>query len=530
MRLSLLGLGILAPTASLGQVVETVWVPTGDCSPNGGAGGSGAGDSQEHFGTATIAYTTTNSNGVVTTLTTTSTYPIIPTTGSPQSGPVTLETKLTTTNSRGSTIAVTSTYASITTAITTPPLPIETTATCPQDNNTYYVAGGYTYEIYCGFDFYGSDLPDLQTDNLADCLLACSNYTPEAGPYGAGGASCVAATWQSAGNNCYRKYGIYEVNNEDPGVASGRQVQFEPAVPPTTNISAEFGPGNAYTGTFATSTGAGTANTGTGGSNNGITTSSSATNGSPGTTTNSGAEPTYSNISPTCSDNNTYYVDRFGLQYDIRCGLNFDDADVALQAHADTFEGCIQYCSLLKDCAGVSFQDTDCYPIFTFRGYRPETAAEGTGLLTAIPTDGHNSGSITPDDLCAEGLDGQLYTDTFQCTWNILCDQTVGGTALEQTIQTNLEACINYCAFYDGCESVYFEGTGGSASSQANTSANCFPQSSIGAVSADTGFSAATLQGTCNVCSSVPYLCDGRCLHPPIVARQPVRLAMEIFG
>ena len=70
--------------------------------------------------------------------------------------------------------------------------------------------------------------------------------------------------------------------------------------------------------------------------------------------------------------------------------------------------------------------------------------------------------------------------DKFQCTWIHFCDQTIGGTALQQTIQTNLEACINYCAFYDGCVSVYFDGTGGLASSQANDSANCFPMSSIG--------------------------------------------------
>ena len=106
-----------------------------------------------------------------------------------------------------------------------------------------------------------------------------------------------------------------------------------------------------------------------------------------------------------------------------------------------------------------------CNPIFTFRGYSPEIAAEGTDLLTAIPTDGQNSGSITPDDLCAEGFDGQSYTDRIQCIWIIFGDQTIGGTALQQTIQTNLEACINYCAFYDGCVSVYFDGAGGFASS-----------------------------------------------------------------
>ncbi|CAF9935612.1 MAG: hypothetical protein ALECFALPRED_006496 [Alectoria fallacina] len=371
-------------------------------------------------GTATAVVMSANSNGAVTSFTTTSTYPSIPATGSRQLGPVTVETEITTTDSRGSTIVATSTYVSVATATTTHYLSTEITATCPQDNSTYYVAGEYTYEIYWGFDFYGSDLPDLRTDNLADRLLACSDYTPETGPYGAAGASCVAASFQTAGNKCYLKHGEYEINNRIP----------EFPAPPTTNTAVELGLGIAYTGTFATNTGTGTP----GGNINGdravssmetgsspTTTPSPAIKGSPATATQSGAETTYSNISPSCSDNNTYYVDRFRLRYDIRCGLNFDDADVALQAHADAFEGCIQYCSLLKNCADVSCQDTNSYPIFTFRGYRPETAAEGTDLLTAIPTDG---------DLCAEGLDGQTYTNKFQCKWEILCGQTIGGTHL----------------------------------------------------------------------------------------------------
>ena len=157
-----------------------------------------------------------NSNGAVTSFTTTSTYPSIPATGSRQLGPVTVETEITTTDSRGSTIVATSTYVSVATATTTHYLSTEITATCPQDNSTYYVAGEYTYEIYWGFDFYGSDLPDLRTDNLADRLLACSDYTPETGPYGAAGASCVAASFQTAGNKCYLKHGEYEINNRIP--------------------------------------------------------------------------------------------------------------------------------------------------------------------------------------------------------------------------------------------------------------------------------------------------------------------------
>lgn len=44
MRPSLLGLGLLAPTAPLGQVVETVWVRIGDYYPTGGTDDSSAGD------------------------------------------------------------------------------------------------------------------------------------------------------------------------------------------------------------------------------------------------------------------------------------------------------------------------------------------------------------------------------------------------------------------------------------------------------------------------------------------------------
>lgn len=423
MKPSLFGLGLLAPTACLAQVVETVWVGIGDCSSSGDLGGSGAGDSDDGFGTKIHAYTSTNPKNIVTTgiqtsmypivpahlasgtttvfvtstdpngtvhsLITTSTYPIIPSTGSPQPSSTTVESEITSTNSQGSDVLATSTYIGIINATTV-----------------------------------------LSTD----------------------------------------------------------------------------------TGSFPTPT------------------LSLATTGSPTTATNSGAEPTYSNVSPTCGNNNTYYVDRFGLRYDIRCGLNLNDVDVSLQAHADTFEGCIQYCTLLKSCAGVSFQDKTCNPIFTFRGYRPEIAAAGTDLLTAVPTVGQNNGSVTPDDLCAEGFDGQSYTDKFQCTWIIYCDQTIGGTALQQTIQTNFEACINYCAFYEGCESVYFDGTGGSASSQANASANCFPMSSIGIVSQDIGFSAASLQGTCNVSSLVPALCDCICLYLRIVDWKSVRCDPKVHG
>ena len=84
------------------------------------------------------------------------------------------------------------------------------------------------------------------------------------------------------------------------------------------------------------------------------------------------------------------------------------------------------------------------------------------------------------------------------------CDQKTGGTTHHQIIQTNLEACIKYCAFFDGCELVYLEGTG--------PSSNCFQKSFIGIVSQDAGFPSTSLQGTCYVSSPILSLSDWKCL------------------
>ena len=68
---------------------------------------------------------------------------------------------------------------------------------------------------------------------------------------------------------------------------------------------------------------------------------------------------------------------------------------------------------------------------------------EQSWIKTTILPDGQDRGSVTPDDLCAggaDGLDGLSCTDKFQCTWIILCDSPIGGSVLQQTGQTNLEA------------------------------------------------------------------------------------------
>lgn len=602
MRLSLLGLGLLAPTASLGQVIETVWIGTGDCSPTVGVGDSGDGGNIDHFGTETLTYTRTETNSIVTTgtetsmhpivrtsvgssaggsddhfgteifayprtklnstLTTgieTSIYPIIPasvafgtttvvvtstdsngapitfttitsihsiisTIESPQPAPLSVGTDSTTTNSLESTVVTTSTYVSTTTGTETSTYPTipASVASVSSGTTTMDVASTKANGVFAPFTTATSSYPITSPAESSQPGPVTVENEVTTTIKSLGPTSTYVSFTTGIGTSSYPIISASVASNDTVATFNATSSTYQ-IVSPTQTIATNIMT-TAYGETFTTSTGAGADITGTPrGINNGSqavsstdtgssvsTIPSPVTNGSYCTATGSGAEPTCSNISPTCSSNNTYYVDTFGVQYDIRCGLGLANAeDASLVAHADTFEGCIQYCSLLLNCSGVSYQGTDCLPIAHFRGYQSD---EGSGLLTAIPTAGASNGSVTPDDLCAEGFDGQPYTDFFGCTWSIFCNQTIGGTALQSTIQTNLEACIYYCAFYDGCESIYFEGLGGAQSSgEAQANPNCFPMSSIGTTSPGVNVSAASLQGTCNVSSLVPTYCDYTC-------------------
>ena len=493
MRLSLLGLGLLAPAVSPFLIVETVWVGTGDCSPTEEAGGSSARANGDGSGTEISAYT--NAHGIVTTGIQTSTVaPIVSVSVASE-----ISALLVTTTDGN---AITSTYPTTSATASTQPVS----------------------------EAVGTDFSTTTADSLDPTVLALSTYvngsigidtpTYHAIPLVAGASRSTAATATSTSSNDAATTSTTNTIVSSNAVIA-TTISSQPApVTIESEITATSSPGSTtvapstyVTGVPANITGIGSISAG---SNSGAlavtstytsslptTNSPAATNNLPSTATTSSAEPTYSNISPTCNDNNTYYIDHFGLQYAIRCGLDFATAGVTLPAHADTFEGCIQYCSLLSDCAGVSFSGTQCTPLAAFSGYNnPDEGS--TDRLTAVPTDGPNDGSVTPDDLCAEGFDGQSYTDTFACSWIILCNQTVAGAALQATVVTNLEACVNYCAFYDGCGALYFEGGDGSAEEgEVEPVANCYPLSSNGTVSQGTLASSAILQGTCDVSSFV---------------------------
>ena len=82
---------------------------------------------------------------------------------------------------------------------------LETTASCPTDNNTLYATGGQTYQIGCYVDYPQGDIPADHSVDFPSCLAKCSAYA---------GGKCIAAVWQKGAQwsptnqygNCYMKY------------------------------------------------------------------------------------------------------------------------------------------------------------------------------------------------------------------------------------------------------------------------------------------------------------------------------------
>ncbi|KAF3009848.1 hypothetical protein E8E13_010523 [Curvularia kusanoi] len=101
------------------------------------------------------------------------------------------------------TVAVTTTFASTTTVASTTsvasaaPTACPATYTCPE-NNGCLLSGSNSqiYQVTCGTDYYGGDLPSQSTDSFEDCAKACANNS-----------QCVAASFvggKGAGT-CYLK-------------------------------------------------------------------------------------------------------------------------------------------------------------------------------------------------------------------------------------------------------------------------------------------------------------------------------------
>ena len=213
-----------------------------------------------------------------------------------------------------------------------------------------------------------------------------------------------------------------------------------------------------------------------------------------------GPEPTVTKR-PSCVEsssyagNNTKYSDFFGYTYDIRCNLDLRSTPTDRDAHADSFEDCLEYCSLLTDCTAVTYHDppdtpkdvSNCYPKWSFGGYQ---ASGVQGLYSGVNVNGASPGTLEIQDLCTTdneqgaSYDGITYYDDFGTAWTIGCDTTLAipnAVALFATITDTLASCVDYCSIYQSCDMVSWTGphTNGTLNQP-----NCFPASAIGVAGA----------------------------------------------
>ena len=362
---------------------------------------------------------------------------------------------------------------------------------CPTgDGQPYICKQGSVFDIHCGQNYPGNDLPAVHTDTFSECIEACANYVPSASVVG--GARCVAASWGfgNTGGNCYLKYQVTTIVYGVPGFSSCNRHDY--ALPVTSSTTQQ------QTTTYSGGGGATTSSTpGSNGGGGGVTTSSTSTsssisnppsNGGGGSTSSSSTSSTINTgptpiptltRTPVCpNDNNTRYVDSLGVLYDTRCGFQID-GDNAQPAHADTFPKCLEFCDLLGGCAAVTYLDgapstqANCYPYSVFRAI---TRNGPDGVFSGIPVGGptpinaqYNSG-----DVCV-GSNNGTYTDVFGGQYLTGCNQNIlggpGGTDLKATALRTLKACLTYCTHYNTCVSVDFTGF----PVQGNAG-NCYPK------------------------------------------------------
>ena len=335
------------------------------------------------------------------------------------------------------------------------PIPAISSIPQPQQSTTYSAGGGGFTSSPAGYGGGGGPVSSTSTPagyggggggagtTSSTSTTRSSTSTPVGYGGGGGGSGTTSSTWTPAG------YG---------GGGGGAT---------TSSTSTPVGYGGGGYGGASTSTTSTPAGYGYGGG------------GGPATSAGASSPIPTLTRTPDCpADNNTRYTDALGITYDVRCGLDLAGNN-AQPAHADTWPECLEFCALLGDCAGVTFQNpgspasiANCYPYSSITSYAPARS----GIYNGVPVNGPTpiNAAYNSGDVCQPNSNG-TYTDAFGKTYITGCDQQVpggpSGTDLKSTALRTLKACLTYCTHYDTCIGVDFSGY--PVSSNAG---NCYPK------------------------------------------------------
>ncbi|KAL8992786.1 MAG: hypothetical protein Q9169_006835 [Polycauliona sp. 2 TL-2023] len=385
---------------------------------------------------------------------------------------------------------------------------------CPSSNGQQFInSQGNVYDISCGCDYQYSDLSgSAHVDYFSDCILACDNYVPD--PNVARGAPCIGVSWgrpdRNPGGNCYLKYRIESIRcgNPDFCAAVKHTYQITSGVLSTSRPGDVTYPTSAATPIATSSQPPVVVPTSSTSQPPVVIPSSSASQPPvavpssstsrlsvtsipppvlPATSTQSTPNPTNTFAPPMISQtfscptqNGSTYTDAWGQMWETRCGLNIRGTN-AKAVHADTWEKCLQFCDILGGVTGVTYPggggpntnalSVNCYPYSVFTEF---TGGAVPTLCAARPLNGSTGNFFNTVPLCPN-LNNEAYTDAYSRTYQIRCDQIIGGSDLAGTVTKSLNGCLNYCSTYNTCTGVvYTDYTDGTRDN------NCLPRTGAG--------------------------------------------------
>ncbi|KAL8858285.1 MAG: hypothetical protein Q9178_005148 [Gyalolechia marmorata] len=372
---------------------------------------------------------------------------------------------------------------------------------CPSSNNQQFIDPlGFVYDIKCACDLQFGDLGALRFDYFQDCILACDRYVPD--PNKSGGAACIGVSWgrgdRNTGPNCYLKFTIPQIRCGEPDfcaavrhtysylplLVSTSRVTSTASIAPATSLSSasSSAPPVVVSSSSASqppvvvpssSTSRPPIVSSSSASQPPVVASSSTTSRppvvvpsssstpvlAPSSTTNSQtpantfAPPRISNQVSCPAQNGSIYTDFFGQTWEVRCGQNIRGSNVPAAVHADSWEKCLQFCDILGGATGVTYPggggdntnpfSVNCYPYDIFTEF---VSGASPTLVAARPLNGSTGNGFNTEQLCP-GYDNITFTDVFERTYQIRCDQGfVGGAGLAGTITKTLEGCLSYCS------------------------------------------------------------------------------------
>ncbi|KAL8922685.1 MAG: hypothetical protein Q9208_004998 [Pyrenodesmia sp. 3 TL-2023] len=318
-------------------------------------------------------YQTTLSNGVVSTVTSSSTLPPSPsasvsastftttdargsstvvtssTTVTPAPAGSTSATTFVTTNAAGSSFTTSRTTVNPPPASTSPATSVivqsstnaqgsvivtssTSTASVPFSSSacggTYSDRLGDLYHVDCGIDYPGYDLSTLQVADFESCLQACDNYVPSAAVAGGAGCVGVSAGYRTAGVECYLKSNVVETRF---AVGSDSAYRLDSNVNPQPPAASSGLPSNPITSSPVTLP--------VGPSSNPVNVPSPRPSAS---TSAANVNPTAA-LQPCPLSDGQPFVDQQGTVFDIQCQVQYPGFDLTTP-HFDTFQECILAC------------------------------------------------------------------------------------------------------------------------------------------------------------------------------------------